>query len=1252
MTRWQRIGAERDETGSLYGAIKKQVDALAETANKTTGVPITAPEIDLSFPPTFRRDTKRKGGIYVTLGFKGPGEMQVLVGKMVRTSDRTSQSAFNQAKFHFEINDITDDERATLGAGGTLVREIPTRLEYNTSYDIFRLIAFMQADQSDTNPPQNPALDVLYNDPALLTFTTPPEFSNVPSAPDPGAIIENLYDSTTKDAFDAFVVERVWAPFQSASPASFASCSITNNSAVITGTGFSGVVLAGHHVFINGITRKVTAVTNTQITCDLAFKSGSFTGTMYYGAAHTWDSAEITKVTPKNRLTTDSAGKALPPGGHAISSDEGALTYVDIRVPGLVAAKQYDWTRNVLEHPTGVRAEALPLSTVRFTAGNFTADTTGLPELTSPTWTYDPTKEPNNDTTRLTRFFVTQPGPPIALDFMEFWRRLTGTGTIAYTATVTTITGTGTLFLTEVKKGDMIVVNAERLLVQSVTDDTHLTVVTAPTTTASGQSYKAGKKIKEKGVRKGRWHPPAGGQITFEFGNIRTKKLASQDFVVILYAQSGNSREFVDNFTTGSTDDVAVPGALSSTVTLATNSIDGDPKSAQAHIGLTFTAANAGTFASNNISSIEIVMVKRNEANSADVGSPFSELKVLSTADLAATSATHEFFKKQGKRFRVTKIVARNGHQRTETGVTLDFIAGGLRQVDPADSLTVPAPTFGAITREDLNNKIDLVPFTIAQNGTDIIWFKELLFYASINSGSFKLEQTIQLDNRETLFASNSASYTDTIRAKRKAGVTAQYQMNVVTMGGKASALATSAVQGATTGDVLTDTAAPTLATNPVTGTTGPTVRERLAKIVVNCPTPSANINTLRHYQVVMSTQNTAPAGNPTVGSEGVLEIQYGQGVNFNIPLTTSITSGDLYFYFRVANEFNGGTYSVWSAGTNQHGYSRALQDSIGTAVPVLPMRLEANGTSPSAPAVANDATHYSISTGDSTDYQALISAGVVLHLHIPSLSSPDRIRKCTAYDTTNHRFTVDVAFGTTPGNNIAYEIHRGNTLGEKSGTGHTTTVINLGTAGAALASGSLIGYAIFCPSQPSADQIRRITAHSGSAITLDTATGGALGNNACYMICQGSFGYAAVNPLSGIIAPQPFRVWLNSDTGENIIELILPTGENSFSVNAVKILMYRKNNGVERRNFYGNITVAPSYPLVVPGTFTPVYTIQLQNLYRDGGSDGFSAVSYYVEGYASGATPGVTYDPATFVPVKVDIFDEDNYPTGRFNPL
>src|SRR5690349_2229017 len=126
------ISTAQDLVGAAVGSLQKQVADLSNKDEKTTGQPVSVPEVDLTFAPVFRRDTKRKGGIFVTLRFKIPVGTVLLHVSMVRTADRTSLASFKQNRFGVDLDDITEDESVT----GLLVREIPVRLEYNTQYDL------------------------------------------------------------------------------------------------------------------------------------------------------------------------------------------------------------------------------------------------------------------------------------------------------------------------------------------------------------------------------------------------------------------------------------------------------------------------------------------------------------------------------------------------------------------------------------------------------------------------------------------------------------------------------------------------------------------------------------------------------------------------------------------------------------------------------------------------------------------------------------------------------------------------------------------------------------------------------------------------------------------------------------------------------------------------------------------------------------------------------------------------------------
>ena len=332
---------------------------------------------------------------------------------------------------------------------------------------------------------------------------------------------------------------------------------------------------------------------------------------------------------------------------------------------------------------------------------------------------------------------------------------------------------------------------------------------------------------------------------------------------------------------------------------------------------------------------------------------------------------------------------------------------------------------------------------------------------------------------------------------------------------------------------------------------------------------------------------------------------------------------------------------------------SAAAIDFIGTGVPVQAMGLQAFSTAPGSPAVANDTTHYSIDPADTTDYQAMITAGTVLHLYIASLTAANTVRKTTAYDTVNHRFTVDVAFGSTPGNTLAYQIHFGNTIGGKSGSGHGTTSFILDHAidgSVSTVNDFYRGMMIWIPSATAGQQIQRITTSSYNGGTQlhtltmeagagEVALGGAPANNAAYLLANGAFGYEN-NDQTGKIAAVPLRMWLNTDTAMNIGEAIPPL---DFNLTQFQWQAIRKSNGQIRATDKPAATTSPTFEFNALG-YLPMVRIRWRNQYRKSASDGWGTWSYHVAAYLSTDTP-TGYAPTSFTQPDVDF--QGKYPAG-----
>lgn len=585
------------------------------------------------------------------------------------------------------------------------------------------------------------------------------------------------------------------------------------------------------------------------------------------------------------------------------------------------------------------------------------------------------------------------------------------------------------------------------------------------------------------------------------------------------------------------------------------------------------------------------------------------------------------------------------GNKAQSANTNIAYVAGGSYGVDPT---TLTSLSLSIITNVD--------PYTPKFGRVDLN-FTQPATIVALKNVTLERRLTTEVDADYVVVAKKETLKDDewwTVGAHVKALVegmgfkpskTYRLRCTIHAIGG-ATKQFTQDVTTGTNPDVAMDTAAPTLATNPDVATTGPTVRERHSKLKCFAYPPSANFNTIDLYQFILSTQNTAPAGDPTVGSEGVLEINNADSgfAVFHIPYSINLTTGDVYVYFRAHNQFNSGTYSVWSAGTNQHGYSRPLQDFIGSGVPTLPMALERTTTSGSGHASSTFVLDSGASSVDDF-YNNMV-------LHWPAAASAsDRVRNITDYVGSTRTCTLDTAWGSTPVGAQTYEIDRGLTRAGKSGTGHGTTTFVLDSSASAV-NDFYNGMMLYIPSATAGQQIQRIIDYVGATKTcsieaIESALSGAPANNCGYMISQGGFGYAASDG-TGVIAPTPLRIWYNSDAALNSAEIINPSGENAFSLTHFQMQAIRKDTGATRFDETLPMASATSYPFPLK-SFTLMLRIRFRNLYRESGSDGWSDRSYYTPSPVSGAIPTTTQNPGLYPPIEVDFEDDANYPTSRF---
>jgi len=293
----------------------------------------------------------------------------------------------------------------------------------------------------------------------------------------------------------------------------------------------------------------------------------------------------------------------------------------------------------------------------------------------------------------------------------------------------------------------------------------------------------------------------------------------------------------------------ATPGALAFPVSLSDNTVDDDPEATLARLTIALSTSNGLTFGENNITRMSLFMIRRNEANTANLGSPFTEDFPLDPGANGVPTAFVEFLLPQGKRYRILSVTAWNGDKRTVTTGTLDFIAANLRKVTPAESLTVPAPTFQSGPTADGNKLVDMT-LRVAQDGTHTIWFKLLILEKTKNGGTtWKNERTINLKAQDTLHASASAFQDFDIEVKRKPSAAVQFRARVIAVGGKSSANTTPASLGAQPDDQSVDTA-------EVSAPGAPTVAPKPSHIKVKCVRPTSNFKQFVKNEIVARVKN------------------------------------------------------------------------------------------------------------------------------------------------------------------------------------------------------------------------------------------------------------------------------------------------------------------------------------------------------------------------------------------------------------
>jgi hypothetical protein len=379
-------------------------------------------------------------------------------------------------------------------------------------------------------------------------------------------------------------------------------------------------------------------------------------------------------------------------------------------------------------------------------------------------------------------------------------------------------------------------------------------------------------------------------------------------------------------------------------------------------------------------------------------------------------------------------------------------------------------------------------------------------------------------------------------------------------------------------------------------------------------------------------------------------------------PFTTGLTYAELDTAFQAGVKVKVTPVNV-VLGADTDGISTTVgpvapgQDitPIATGVLTLPMGLERRNNGNTG--IANTTTTYQLDTGASNenDYYN----GMVLYIAGMAAKS-DRVRTIIDYDGVNKVVTVGVAWTTPPGAPVAFEIHKGAALGEKSGTqtGSTTTVV-LGAAADGVSDDIYNGYTLYFPAAAAADRIRRITDYVAATktATLESAVGVAVATADPYMLWQGSVGYEFSNQ-TGSASGVPFRLYKDSSTGEgatagwdiNVVEAILGTGPEWYTAEDMNVQVVRFSTGIVKKNKTIRLADSTTFeftapdPVAFPGIYTPCVRLRFRNPYRLQGSDGWSEFSFYVVGFQKATSGTPNYDPNAFPPVEVDRYETGNW--------
>jgi hypothetical protein len=202
------LAVGRDEVGAALGNVEAQIQALQADTSASTAVTVTIPQpctgVGIGGGGFVLAYEVIKKGLRATFCATAPSDTVRTKTVIIKHSDATaSATSFKQNRLQQTIELDTDQT-----ASGHVEYKFQPLLEYNTQYDLIKLVAV----GSDGTRLANPPTDAKFGDPPLATFTTPVMFG-VPS--DPGSVAPYVQfsglDPDTGDHY-ATITLRMYAP--------------------------------------------------------------------------------------------------------------------------------------------------------------------------------------------------------------------------------------------------------------------------------------------------------------------------------------------------------------------------------------------------------------------------------------------------------------------------------------------------------------------------------------------------------------------------------------------------------------------------------------------------------------------------------------------------------------------------------------------------------------------------------------------------------------------------------------------------------------------------------------------------------------------------------------------------------------------------------------------------------------------------------------------------------------------------------